>query len=102
MFVYSCVCTILLLIFVSAPFVKKKRCASQFFIRFFNKTSFIRAFYELISNKLYKKQMLSVTQIGILTTHEEFHLVLLRSRPDTVRGSSLYKTHLRPKAPAFA
>ena len=30
---------------------------------------------------------------GDLTTHERFCLVLLRSRPDTVRRFSLHKTH---------
>ena len=33
------------------------------------------------------------TRTGDLTTHGRFHLVLLRSRPDTVRRFPLHKTH---------
>ncbi len=36
--------------------------------------------------------------LGYLTTHEKFLLVLLRSRPDTVRGFSLHKTQIRTDA----
>ena len=37
---------------------------------------------------------------GTLTTHERFHLVLLRSRPDTVRRFSLHKTRTCTKRTA--
>ncbi len=37
------------------------------------------------------------TRTGNLTTHESFYLVLLRSRPDTVRRFPLHKTHSHTK-----